>query len=116
MLETMASVNGRLEDIGLSRREKIIEVLHEAYEIPQDENKTQLLHNSAAVCCICLSNWWILGCHSVSTCTKLEKLGVDGYFTTFAAFLAEFPGVLLISLSLNGQKLVACIHSGYSQL
>ena len=107
VLETMASVNGRpLEDIGLSRREKIIEVLCEAYETAQDENKTPItslfqrrylrttLLLSVAFVCQAGGYWGV----TLFLPAQLEKLGVDGYFNTFAVFLAEFPGILLVSI------------------
>lgn len=107
VLHTMANSNGcPLHDIGLSRHEKMIQVLHEAYETAQNENRTPvtclfqkkylyttLLLSVAFVCQAC--GYWGV---TLFLPAQLEKLEVDGYFNTFAVFLAEFPGILLVAI------------------
>lgn len=107
VLLQMSRVNKQsLEDLGISSREKLIEVLHQAFITAQEENTTPItslfqrrylrttLLLSVAFICQAGGYWGV----TLFLPAQLERLGVNGYFNTFSVLLAEFPGIVLVAI------------------
>lgn len=107
VLLKMSKLNRKpLEGVAIDSREKLIQVLHQEYITARKQNAIPVtslfqarylrttIFLSVAFICQAGGYWGV----TLFLPAQLEKLRVDGYFNTFAVFLAEFPGIILVAI------------------